>query len=218
MPSIHLNPSAATWAYTPSTPLTKSHPVLGFHRSLPFYTQTPLHPLPALASSLKLGHVLVKDESTRFGLPAFKILGASWAIYRVVLERLEIDISAVTDPKDLPDAALLGGMLRERGLGGLKVVTCTMGNWGRAMAKMGSHMGVHVVVYVPSVLVEETRDLIRGEGAEVGMWFDIHCVVSSLLFWYSIFAFSSAGNVWLLLRSLMHPFSASFHLCSPFFC
>lgn len=179
MPSVHLNPAAATWQFTPSDPLSNSsHLVLPFHRSLPFYAETPLRSFPALASSLGLGQVLVKDESARFDLPAFKILGASWAIYRLVLSRLGLDISAGQYPTDLPDAAGLGEALRRQGRGGLKVVTCTMGNWGRAVAKMGKHIGVDVVVYVPSVLPESTRELIRGEGAEVGMFTFPFCSVA----------------------------------------
>jgi diaminopropionate ammonia-lyase len=45
---------------------------LAFHRSIPGYVPTPLVELPELG-------VWVKDESDRFGLPAFKVLGASWA-------------------------------------------------------------------------------------------------------------------------------------------
>src|SRR5205807_6541593 len=50
-----------------------------FHAALPGYAPTPLHELPAVAAELGLGAVLIKDESDRLGLPAFKILGASWA-------------------------------------------------------------------------------------------------------------------------------------------
>ena len=59
-----------------------------FHRRMPGYAPSPLHELPNVASDLGLGHVWAKDESSRLGLPAFKILGASWATYRVLSERL----------------------------------------------------------------------------------------------------------------------------------
>jgi len=61
---------------------------LRFHRLLPGYVETPLVDAPKLASALGVGKVFVKDESSRLGLPAFKILGASWAVYRAVEERL----------------------------------------------------------------------------------------------------------------------------------
>ena len=55
-----------------------------FHRSLPGYAPTPLVRVPALAAELGVGRVLVKDESYRLGLPAFKVLGASWACHRAL--------------------------------------------------------------------------------------------------------------------------------------
>ena len=61
---------------------------LRFHRRLPGYEETPLVDAPALAEVLGVSKVLVKDESSRLGLPAFKVLGASWAVYRALEERL----------------------------------------------------------------------------------------------------------------------------------
>jgi hypothetical protein len=58
-----------------------------FHRALPGYRPTPLHDMPGLASEVGLGHVAIKDESDRLGLPAFKVLGASWAVERALRER-----------------------------------------------------------------------------------------------------------------------------------
>src|SRR5215211_277719 len=64
---------------------------LRFHRRLPGYEETPLVDAPGLADALGVGKVLVKDESSRLGLPAFKVLGASWAVYRALEERLGED-------------------------------------------------------------------------------------------------------------------------------
>ena len=61
---------------------------LRFHRRLPGYEETPLVDAPKLAEALGVGKVFVKDESSRLGLPAFKVLGASWAVYRALEERL----------------------------------------------------------------------------------------------------------------------------------
>ena len=41
---------------------------------------TPLRRLPGLAAALGAGEILIKDESKRFGLPAFKIAGARYAV------------------------------------------------------------------------------------------------------------------------------------------
>ncbi|MCA9852577.1 MAG: PLP-dependent lyase/thiolase, partial [Dehalococcoidia bacterium] len=70
----------------------RSHPVTGqapaFHRRLPGYAPGQLVSLPEVAADLGLASLHAKDESSRFGLPAFKILGASWATYRLLSERL----------------------------------------------------------------------------------------------------------------------------------
>ena len=55
-----------------------------FHRSFPRYRPTALVEVPALAAELDVAAVLVKDESRRMGLPAFKVLGASWAVNKAV--------------------------------------------------------------------------------------------------------------------------------------
>ena len=56
--------------------------VRAFHRSFPQYTVTPLASLKGMAERLGLGGLYVKDESYRFGLNAFKVLGGSFAMAR----------------------------------------------------------------------------------------------------------------------------------------
>src|SRR4051794_18410639 len=62
-----------------------------FHASLPGYAPTPLINVPALAARWSVGAVVVKNEASRFGLPAFKALGASWAVARLLADRAGID-------------------------------------------------------------------------------------------------------------------------------
>src|SRR4051812_35200957 len=62
-----------------------------FHQRLPGYAPTRLQDAPPLAEPLGLARLSIKDESTRLGLPAFKILGASWATYRLLTTRLGHD-------------------------------------------------------------------------------------------------------------------------------
>ncbi|KAI1435832.1 pyridoxal-phosphate dependent enzyme family protein [Xylaria sp. CBS 124048] len=161
MPSaIHQNPSARAWTHeSPSRLLRNSATVLSFHRTLPDYSTTPLHALPSLARELGLAHLLLKDESLRFGLPSFKILGASWAVYRAVGWRLGIPVADGQFP-----FAELGAKARRAGL---HIVTATEGNCGRAVARMARYMDIPVRVWVPGFMPEATRALIRGEGAEV---------------------------------------------------
>ena len=108
------------------------------HRALDGYAPTPLHSAPALAAELGLGAVLLKDESSRFGLPAFKALGAWWAAAWAVAERL-----------GEPALATQPAALRERAhASGLTLVCATEGNHGRAVARAarGLGLGAHVVM------------------------------------------------------------------------
>ncbi len=137
MNTWYSRPEAREWSSRPSRSSARS-----FHRSLPGYTPTPLVDLPGLAAELGVGRVLVKDESSRMGLPAFKVLGASWACKQVLERR--------------PDATL---------------VTATDGNHGRAVARMARHFGTTATVFVPQVMLAATAALIESEGAEV-VWVD----------------------------------------------
>ena len=128
-----------------------------FHKQLPDYDETALHSLPTVASELGFSHVFVKDESTRFGLPSFKILGASWAIHQALCKHL-----------GLPSHTTLAELTQSlKGRDDVKLVTTTEGNWGRACARMGKYLGVPVTIYVPYFMNPYTSDLISGEGANV---------------------------------------------------
>jgi diaminopropionate ammonia-lyase len=133
--------------------------VHAFHQRLPGYAPTPLHDLPALASGCGVARVLVKDESSRLGLPAFKILGASWATYRVLCERLggEPRWSTLDD---------LAAVVAER-LGALRLVTATDGNHGRAVAHMARLLGLKARILVPDGTAEARIEGIASEGADV---------------------------------------------------
>ncbi|KAI3339233.1 pyridoxal-phosphate dependent enzyme family protein [Ustulina deusta] len=171
--SIHMNPDARGWTHEGSRAKNEGK-VLAFHETLPDYNKTPLHSLPDLARELGLGHLLVKDESNRFGLPAFKILGASWAIYRAVGWHLGIPVA-----EGQISIAELGAKARKAGV---EIVTASEGNCGRAVARMAKYMGIPARVWVPNFMPEGTRELIRGEDAEVivieGSYDDLIPIVS----------------------------------------
>ncbi len=126
-----------------------------FHTSMPAYRPTPLVELPELADELGVEAVLVKDESNRLGLPAFKILGASWAVNRALSQR-----SGFAAP-----AASLAE-LRERSAP-VTLVTATDGNHGRAVARMAALLGLAARIYIPAGTAKETVEAISSEGAEV---------------------------------------------------
>lgn len=133
--------------------------VHAFHQRLPGYAPTPLRDMPALATACGVRRVLVKDESSRLGLPAFKILGASWATYRVLCDRLGGEPEWTT----LDD---LAAVVASR-LGPLRLVAATDGNHGRAVARMASLLGLSATILVPDDTAEARIDGIASEGAEV---------------------------------------------------
>ena len=124
---------------------------LAFHRGLPGYEETRLVPAPALASELGLERLYVKDESRRFGLPAFKFLGASWAIARLL--------------GGGSDVATLARGARSQGID--RLATATDGNHGRAVARMAALVGLASTIYVPSAMRPVRREAIIAEGAEL---------------------------------------------------
>src|SRR5262249_28978748 len=77
------SPHARSWTCRPAEQV-RSGEVRAFHGGLPGYAATPLAEVRALAAELGVGRVFVKDESARLGLPAFKVLGASWAIRQLL--------------------------------------------------------------------------------------------------------------------------------------
>jgi diaminopropionate ammonia-lyase len=127
------------------------------HHALDGYAATPLHAAPSLAAELGLGAVLLKDESSRFGLPAFKALGAWWATAWAVAERLG-DPTLATEP----------GALRERARGsGLTLVCATEGNHGRAVARVARGLGLTAHVVMTEGSVATRARAIEAEGARV---------------------------------------------------
>ena len=130
--------------------------VAAFHRSIPGYRPTPLVELPALAAALGARSVAVKDESDRFGLPAFKALGVSWAVSRAMSAHL-----------GHPPARTFAELVdRVRG-SGLTLVTATDGNHGRALARFARLLGAAARVHVPAGLDDAVLGAIAGEGATV---------------------------------------------------
>ena len=138
--------------------------VHAFHRRLPGYAPTPVHDMPALAEAAGVARMLVKDESSRMALPAFKILGASWATYRVLCDRLAgagVEGEPLWDT--LPDLAATVA----RVLGPLRLVAATDGNHGRAVARMAKLLGLSATILVPDGTAPARIGGIAAEGAEV---------------------------------------------------
>jgi diaminopropionate ammonia-lyase len=133
---------------------------LAFHRRLPGYEETSLVDAPGIAEALGVGTVWVKDESARLGLPAFKILGASWAVYKALEERLPG--GAFGDWETVEELEEKLEPLRD-----LDLVAATDGNHGRALARVAGLLGLGARIFVPEEMVAARREAIAGEGAEV---------------------------------------------------
>lgn len=125
-----------TWSCEPVGPEVRE-----FHRGISGYAPTNLIDLPELASEFGVRQVFAKDESFRLGLPAFKALGASWAIHRALKERNT-------------DTALT-------------LVAATDGNHGRAVAHFARQFGHEAEIFVPSDVHADAIQAIRDEGAAV---------------------------------------------------
>jgi diaminopropionate ammonia-lyase len=110
-----------------------------FHAALDDFAPTPLRRLDALAEELGLRDVALKDESDRLGLPAFKILGASWAAERALAQQRAVRT----------------------------LVAASAGNHGRAVAAVARRRGLAARIYMPARSATARRDAIAREGAEV---------------------------------------------------
>lgn len=131
-----------------------------FHRSFPQYSVTPLTRLSGLAEYLGLKRLYVKDESYRFGLNAFKVLGGSYAIARHIAKELGQDVSEV------PYSVLTSDELREK-FGQATFFTATDGNHGRGVAWAANKLGQKCVVRMPKGTTQTRLQNIALENATV---------------------------------------------------
>ncbi|MBL5905610.1 diaminopropionate ammonia-lyase [Serratia fonticola] len=126
-----------------------------FHKKIAGYQPTPLCALDDLAQLFGVRKILVKDESKRFGLNAFKMLGGAYAIAQLLCEKYQIDINAFSFEKFKTTAT-------EK----MTFATTTDGNHGRGVAWAAQQLGQHAVVYMPKGSAQERVDHILNLGAE----------------------------------------------------
>ncbi len=130
-----------------------------FHSSFPQYRATPLIRLKSLAAKLNVGQILIKDESFRFGLNAFKVLGATYAIGRLLARKLHVDIGQI-------DYYFLKSKDTVKKTGILTFATASDGNHGRGVAWTATQFGHKAVVFLPKGTVKSRIEAIRQTGAE----------------------------------------------------
>ncbi len=148
------------WMYQPYGAFGQAE-VLEFHRSLPGYQVTPLHALPGMAAHHGLETVYVKDEGQRFGVKAFKPLGASYSIFRFLKEQYRQKSGEELGVKDFLKPEVMDK------LGSFTFCAATDGNHGRAVAWTARQLRQKAVIYMPLNTVESRIENIRSEGAEV---------------------------------------------------
>ncbi|MBB1198930.1 diaminopropionate ammonia-lyase [Enterobacteriaceae bacterium 89] len=126
-----------------------------FHQKITGYQPTPLHSLNQLAGLFGVSKILVKDESQRFGLNAFKMLGGSYAIAQLLCEKYHLDINEFS-------FETLKSTITEK----MTFATTTDGNHGRGVAWAAQQLGQNAVVYMPKGSAQERVDAILRLGAE----------------------------------------------------
>lgn len=139
---------------------------LRFHRSLPSYKVSELISLDSAADKYGIRSIYIKDESSRFGLNAFKGLGGSYAVFRILCEKLGFDHkTAVYNDFVKPEV--------QEKLSGMVFVTATDGNHGKGVSWAARLFGCRAHVYMPVGTVEVRRKAIEDAGADT-------CVITDL--------------------------------------
>ena len=140
--------------------LEEAEKARAFHKSFPQYDRTPLTALEHMAEFLGLGRLYVKDESYRFGLNAFKVLGGSYAMARFIAKETGRDVS------ELPYSVLTSEELKKE-FGQATFFTATDGNHGRGVAWAANRLGQRAVVHMPKGTTKARLENIAKEGAQV---------------------------------------------------
>ncbi|MFA6877673.1 MAG: diaminopropionate ammonia-lyase [Fusobacterium sp.] len=133
--------------------------VYNFHKTLPNYKATPLVNLKDLSKHYGVKNIWIKDESKRFGLNAFKVLGGSYAMGKYLSKRLNKPM------KELPFNVLISDEVKKE-LGDITFVTATDGNHGRGVAWMANKLRQKSIVYMPKGSAIMRLENIRKEGAK----------------------------------------------------
>lgn len=134
----------------------------GFFSTFQDYRPTPLVKLPALSRDFGVAGFFLKDESQRFDLNAFKVLGCGYAIAKHICEMLGEPI-ATMDMEGLCSAEV------RKATGEMTFVSATDGNHGRGVAWMAHRLGHKSVIYMPKGTAAARMNNIHAEGADVSI-------------------------------------------------
>lgn len=130
-----------------------------FHHQIPGFASTPLQRLSVLADKAGVKDILVKDESLRLGLNAFKVLGGSYAIYK----RLQ-QIHANGQPLTFDEIRSTNLYANAEPY---VFVAATDGNHGIGVAWAARELGYQAIIYVHQLTSRGRIDAIARQGARV---------------------------------------------------
>lgn len=154
--ALYYNKGTSTWSLISNGIKEIERDVFNFHKTSDGYKTTPLIELPN-SHEFGVRKVFVNEESFRFGLPSFKILGNSWAIYKML-------VSAFNLPRN-SSFITLKYHIRSENLNDVTYLVCaTDGNHGRAVARVALILDVKSEVYVPFNVLPSVCEKIRSEG------------------------------------------------------
>ena len=136
--------------FSPSQPVSSnSENVRKLISKCPVYAPTPLHNCAALAKSLGIKSLFIKDERPRMCLGSFKALGATYAIAKRAAKSAFID----NHP--------------QKSLSNKTFITASAGNHGISVAAGAKVFGANSVVYLSETVPEDFAGKLRDKGAEV---------------------------------------------------
>lgn len=131
--------------------------VIRFHKSLPGYAPAPLAALQEQAAAFGIKGIYCKDESHRFGLNAFKGLGGSYAMFRILCEKLGLDYKTADYRYFQKDEV-------RKQCAKIHFVTATDGNHGKGVSWAAQLFGCNATVFMPKGSVEARRVAIEEAG------------------------------------------------------
>lgn len=155
---VCMHSSRRTWRPPEVYTVESARKVLDYHRSFPQYRETELIHLRELSEPLGVDDLILKDESTRFGLQSFKILGGSYAVGRVLAERSGI-------PAEKMSYRALQSDVVKNISRNTSFITATDGNHGRGVAFSCREFGSSCTVYLPQGSAAERTENIQKAGA-----------------------------------------------------
>lgn len=130
-----------------------------FHQTFPDYAPSPMVKLTHLADMLGVSHIWIKDESHRFGLNAFKVLGATHGLAYLIAQRLKMNTQELSFD-------LLHAPGVKKKLADTTFITATDGNHGRAVAWAAQQLGCNAIVYLPKGTASARYEAIKAHGAQ----------------------------------------------------